>query len=186
MSDVSIGNRALQKLAAGSITALSDGTTLSDAVGLVYAGMRDVVLAQADWNFALKRATLTALGSTPSWGFLAEYTLPTDSIRIAQIERARPEEWSVEGGKILSTQGTTINVIYIHRNVDTTTYPETFIDALASRIALELTEHLVQSRTKKEAMAAEYAQAIRTARQINKLEGTPNLLDDGDWLNARG
>jgi len=185
MTDIAIGNRALQKLAAGSITALSDGSVLGDAVGLVYSDTRDFVLSQANWNFAIKRVVLTALSSVPSWGFAAEYTLPADSIRVVKIEDARPDDWSVEDGKILSKQGTTINVLYIYRNVDTTTYSQVFIEALSARIALELTEHLVQSRTKKETMAAEYNDAIRVARQINKLEGTPNLLDDGSWLDSR-
>jgi len=185
MSDVSIGNRALQKLAAGTITALSDGTTLGDAVGLVYAGTRDFVLASANWNFALKRASLTALGTVPAWGYGAEYTLPSDSIRILKVENARPDEWSVEGGKILSTQSTTINIIYLFRNTDTTTYPQIFIEALATRIAFELTEHLVQSRTKKETMAAEFTQVMSQAMRLNALEGTPNILDNGSWLDSR-
>jgi len=185
MSDVSICNRALQKLAAGSITALSDGSKLGDACGLVYAETRDFVLASANWNFALKRASLTALGSTPVWGYGAEYTVPSDSVRVIKVENAREDEWSVEAGKILSKQGTTINILYLFQNTDTTTYPQICIEALATRIAFELTEHLVQSRTKKETMAGEYAQVMNQAMRLNSLEGVPNQLSNGSWLDSR-
>lgn len=185
MTDITICNRALQKLGAGTITALSDGTRLGDACGLVYAELRDSVLAGANWNFALKRAVLTVLGTSPAWGYTKEYTIPADSLRVAKVDRLVVDEWSAEDGKILCDQDTSINIIYIYQNTTTTSYSPMFVEALTARIAWELAEYLVQSRTKKEDLRNEYLQIMQEARRINGIEGTPNALDNGSWLDSR-
>ncbi len=63
-SQVSICNAALRQLGVAKITALSDSVEQARILTDIYDAILDEVLAAHPWNFAIKRATLTALGGT--------------------------------------------------------------------------------------------------------------------------
>ncbi|MFT3906825.1 MAG: hypothetical protein QM718_11015 [Steroidobacteraceae bacterium] len=64
-SEVSICNRALIKLGAQTILALTENNTRSRVMAQTYAIVRDAELDRHRWKFSLKRAALAALSTTP-------------------------------------------------------------------------------------------------------------------------
>ena len=61
-----------------------------------------------------------------------------------------------------------------------------FVDALACKIAWHICERMTQSNSKKEALQAEYAQAISDARKVNALEIGVQTQPVDEWLLSRG
>lgn len=51
----------------------------------IYGQTRDEVLAERDWPFALRAATLAASGQTPPSPWSSEFTYPSDCLRIRNI-----------------------------------------------------------------------------------------------------
>ena len=65
---------------------------------------RDEILAAHRWNYAKKRAYAIET-TTPIFGWDNAFTKPNDAIKVWAIEEAPDAEWEVEGGLILTNEG---------------------------------------------------------------------------------
>lgn len=187
-STVDICNRALQKLGAERIISLTQNSTSARACNLAYESVRDAELRAHAWNFAIKRVQLAADAAAPSYGYDYAYTLPSDCLRLLpndHNEGVYPRDWKVEGRKILTNESAPLKIRYIRRITDTTQYDATFVEALASRMAIEMCEELTQSNSKRQLAQDEYRAAIREARKMNAFENPPVEQQTDDWLTAR-
>lgn len=196
-SEVDVANRALTKLGAARITALSDDNKQARAIDSMFDIVRDAELRAHIWAFAVKRASLTALGTTPEWGFSYEYAIPADCLRLIQVNEvyqgpdlsdyrnAPTAEYVLEGGKILCDFASPLKIRYIFQEDDPTNWDSTFVEAMACRLAAELAEDLTQSNTKKDAAWKEYDQAIKTAIRSGAVEQQHQDMPDDSWVLSR-
>lgn len=183
VSVVSICNRALDKLGSESITSLGDNTAPARACNRLYDSLRDAVLRDHPWNCAITRTSLAKLSAAPAWGFANQFLWPADCLRVLSVDTDLA--WKVESRKILTDAGSPLNIIYIKSVTDPSEFDGLFIEALASRLAVELAEPLTQSNTKKEAAWREYVEAKSMAKSGDAQEGTPDTLPEDEWINAR-
>ena len=107
-SEVGICNLALQKLGAESISSLTEDSRNARAVNACYAEMRDAEISAHPWSFARTRATLTASATTPDFEFTYQFTLPVGALRL-QLPRQAGLDWELEGGAILTNDGTPLD-----------------------------------------------------------------------------
>jgi len=113
-SQVEIANRALTKLGAARIISFDDDNKQARAVKSMFEIVRDAELRAHLWSFSVKRVSLAALSTTPTWGFDYEYQLPSDYLRLVQVNDVYPgpslddyrnasvAEYVVESRKILT------------------------------------------------------------------------------------
>ena len=102
----------------------ADDNAASRAVEAIYSGTLENLLRTYRWSFAIKRAQLPQLSQVPVFGYLHQYQLPSDCIRIDAVTSDVyldwcDHEWSsynlpvpryqVEGRKIL----TDMDAVYI-------------------------------------------------------------------------
>jgi len=197
-SDVSIANSALSKIGGGSIIALTDDTPAGIAVNARYANVRDAELRRHVWRFAVKRASLAALTTTPAFGYALEYQLPADCLRLLVAGKFAPGlnlsefrwgvddlDYTIEGRKILTDIGAPLYIRYVYRVTDPTQFDPAFAEAFASRLGYELCTTLTDSTTRKDMAKADYKDAIREAIKANALEQPPQALADDSWLASR-
>jgi hypothetical protein len=77
-SVINICNIALARIGnSRTINSLTEKTKEAYTCNLFYESMRDAVLADNDWNFAMSRVVLADLGD-PAPGWLFRYQYPTD------------------------------------------------------------------------------------------------------------
>lgn len=183
-SVVGICNNALDKLGQSAITSLSDGNKAANLCSRNWEKVRDQVLRDHPWNFAVKRATLAASTDAPDWGFDNQFPLPSDSLRLLEVRDLRAGEYQLENGSILSNE-TVLYVRYITRIEDPNDFDSLFIDAVATRLAFELCEGLTQSNTKKEALWQEYGDSLTRAKKTDAQENPPVLLHEDSWVESR-
>jgi hypothetical protein len=196
-SQVEIANRALTKLGAARIISFGDDNKQARAVQSMFTIVRDAELRAHLWSFAVKRASLAALVSTPDWGFSAEYELPSDCLRLIQVNdtyqgpdmsnyrNSSTAEYQLEGGKILTDYPAPLKIRYIRREEDTAQWDSTFVEAFACRLAAEMAEDLTQSNAKKDAAWKEYDQAIMLAIRSGAVEQQPQDMPDDSWVLSR-
>lgn len=134
-----------------------------------YEPLRDAVLSEHDWQFAIKRTTLTTAGTGVDWGYTYAYTPPADMIKPIEARDVDPKgryigeggtlagasqenrlDWAWEGGQILVNNAEPF-FIYVARITDTTQFPSYFDQTLAQRLAADLAIPLVESRSMQEA-----------------------------------
>jgi hypothetical protein len=183
-SVVDVCNKALDKLGHGAITSLSDGTKAANLCDRAWPLVRDQVLRDHPWNFAVKRAVLAASNTAPEWGFSAKFPLPSDNLRLVEVRDLSTSEYSVEDGCI-QADADTLYIRYVYRVTDPNRYDSLFIDAAACRLAFELCEALTQSNTKKDALSQEYEDSLTRARRVDGQENPPQQYEEDDWIAVR-
>lgn len=180
---VTICNSALLKLGADKISALSQTTRAAVTCNTLYAYLRDEVMGESPWRFALKRAVLSPNGTTPAFDFDFSYDIPSDCLRLLS-----PDDdeiiWIQEGSQILCSE-TTLNMKYLYRNEDESSWDARFCEALAWRLCMELALSLTQSIPMKQEAEKSYKDALAQARAMNAVIGTPNPLEADIWSKAR-
>lgn len=196
-SDVAIANLALTKIGDLRITALSDNTKPAREINAIYGMLRDKLQRTYNWRFCVKRAALAADVATPVFDYSYQYSIPTDCLRILQINAYYPapdlsdlissggQEYVLEGGKILTRSSGVLNLRYLARIEDTTRFDSSFDEAFSALIAYNVCEALTQSDAKKNAALRDYRMALMDAVRANAIENPPESLADQTWITVR-
>jgi hypothetical protein len=183
-SVVDICNKALDKLGHGPITSLEDGTKAANLCNRNWGMVRDEVLRDHPWNFAVKRTSLAASTETPSWGFTYKFPLPADNLRLLEVRDLSTAEYQVESGHILANDAI-LYIRHIRKVTDPNEYDHSFINAVAVRLAFELCESLTQSSTKKGELWEEYKQSKIDAKGVDGQENPPQQFEEDEWISVR-
>jgi hypothetical protein len=184
-SVVDICNKALDKLGHGPITSLEDGTKSANLCNRNWSLIRDEVLREHPWNFAVKRAALAASTETPAWGFAYKFPIPADSLRILEVRDLSTGEYQVESGHILANDSV-LYVRYIRKATDPNEYDIHFVEAAAARLAHELCEPLTQkSANDRKLYWTIYQEALIAAKRTDGQENPPQVFEEDEWIEVR-
>ena len=182
-SPTEIANRALQCLGDTPILDITDNNERARIMRRAYEPVRKAELRKHIWNFARKRVVLAPDSVAPAFGFAYAYTWPGDCLRVFPQRCAR--DWTVEGRKILTDDGPSLELIYISDVTDVNTMDDMFVEAFAKKLAVETAEKVTQSTSKRELAQAEYKEAMAEARKVGAFEQIPQEFPTDDWLLAR-
>jgi hypothetical protein len=175
MDETTIANRALARLGARNILAMTDTSAEAVACALAYPSARDELLRSHRWNFARKRIALSRLADAPAFEYAYQYELPTDCLRLMEINDVDswdtlPPDYEIEGRKIL-TNSAALQVKYIARIADTTLYDVLFVRALVLQLAADIAEKVTGSSQLSSQMLQEKESLILgNARKIDANE----------------
>lgn len=191
-SQVSIFNRALIKLGEATVLSVNDNLKPARTLLSMYDATRDAELRAHTWNFSIKRARLSALVATPEWGWDLQYELPSDFLRLVQVNEfyvrtgiKQTTPFALEGNRILTNLQAPLAIRYVSRVTDTTKFDALFVDALSCKLAMEACEALTQSQSKFQTVASQYREAIQRAVATDAIENPPDELSWGSWLQSR-
>jgi hypothetical protein len=119
-SPVQICNAGLIKLGAERINSLSENNKRARLCNERFDGLRQEVLRAHPWNFAIRRADLVRLSTTPEYEYNYEYQLPSDCLRVLETAADKDNpggdilgnsitKYKIEGRKLLTNSASTIN-----------------------------------------------------------------------------
>jgi hypothetical protein len=186
-SVLGIYNSALAKVGCSPVSAVDDGSREATLITSIYEQKRDEVMAAHPWHGCVKRAVWSPDSVTPEFEYSYRYPLPTDCLRVLsdqEDEEFMDADWVVEG-RYLLTNYETINVRYIWRNTDVSSWSPQHAETLAWRIAQEIAYALTQSSDREQKCADNFRKALAEARSANGAEGTPKALVVDYWTRAR-
>lgn len=195
---VQIVNSALTKLGAKRITALADNLKEAREMNAIIDLRRDACLRAHNWSFAIERTRLSALSVAPEWGYSVAYQLPTDCLRVVQVNDTwiipglsdfigGPDEepFKIEGRKIVTDWASPLKLRYIKRVTDASQYDALFSEYFATDLAYQACEALTQSNTKAEKLRADLKDAVLAAIRANAIELPPQPIPDDSWMASR-
>jgi len=182
-TDIEIVNRALALLGTESITALTDNSKQASAANTLFNDSRASVFRAHPWNCLTRRASLPKDSVAPVFEFTNKFVLPADYLRLLGMEEPL-DKFQIEGRFILSDDDA-LNIIYTALITDVTTYDTLLIDALASRIAADLAQPLLNSTAAMESMWRMYELKLREAKFVDAQENAQDVLDADYWLDSR-
>jgi hypothetical protein len=111
------------------------------------------VLRSHRWNFASARVALSRLAEAPAFGFKYAYALPTDCLRVLEVNGVSGAgepgaEWEIEGRALL-TDETSVKAIYIKRETNLMYWDSLAIEWLVLALAAKLAPTIQGGSTSK-------------------------------------
>jgi hypothetical protein len=183
ITSTTIANSALAKLGADRIINLSDDTREARILREQYEKNRNELLRSHPWNFAIKRVALAALATAPAYGYSLQFQLPTDCLRVLEIDTIGME-WEREGNVIV-TDSAVVYIRYLYEVTEAGYFDSCFAEVLATKLAADVCFAITQSTTLKDMLTKEYQQKLREARSFDGQEGGPKRVYAREWLDSR-
>lgn len=181
---VSICNSALAKVGAETIISLTDNNERARLCNAQYEKNRDDLLRSHPWNFATRRVELAVLNTTPEYEFDYQFQLPSDCLRVLETDLPKDMDWKIEGRYILCNTNE-LRIKYIAKETDAAKFDSNFVEALASKIAADISYSLVQSVTLRDQLIREAQDKLRYARSYDAQESRGDRTYADTWLNSR-
>lgn len=196
-SPVEICNIALGWLGGTLIISLDDPSVEAKLCKANYDSIRDTVIEEREWTFAVKRLEPVALVDRPLYGYDRAFQIPEEVIRILQVSRAGGDvvsgdvqgsfisatrggtgtgretriEWNREGDQILASNADRIYARVLIRIEDTTKFSPAFTQALAARLAMDLAIPLTNDAKLQSVMAGMYGEKMQLAASTDGMQG---------------
>lgn len=184
-SKIQICNSALSLLGVDEpILSLDDDKKVARLCKINFELVRDELLEDHYWNFALKRKELAKLSSGPIFDFRNAFQIPSDVVRIRKINGRPNIMYKVEGNKLLTNESK-VMIQYISRETDVSLYSPSFKEALAFSLAAKLAYSIVQSSTHMERLQNAAMEKLRNARSLDGQVDMPDDFVDDIFLDAR-
>lgn len=174
-SIVEICNLALMKFGDITITSLEDASKQARACKVFYPLLRDQLTYSYPWNFAMRRADISAqIATTPAFEFDYAYALPADCLRVWELYGEA--EFVVEYGELLTNEDTEIYIRYIRRVTETGRFSPAYVNCLATLIGAELSSKISDDQKMRASLLQElHSVLIPAAMQLNAMEGNRPL-----------
>ena len=189
--EVAICNQALGKLGANQITAINEDTVEGRLCDLYYDQTRRAMLQEVDWTFATKRYLLLPVNEDhPEELYDFRFPVPSEVIKILYVSDNPDEnyqndiDWQKEGPNIACNA----EKIYMRASYDelnTDYYTDLFKQALAVRLAAEMSRAITRSTTVFESLMKEYSAIISDAGRADGQQGRTRRIRSQRYINVR-
>ncbi len=183
VTQIGVCNSALIKVGAELISDITQTDRSARLLKNLWDHVRDQVLRDHPWHFAVKRVVLAPTGTAPAFDYDYAYDLPNDWIRVLRMDDDHID-WILENGQILTNEST-LNCIYIFRQDDPSLWDASFGEAFAWKLAEQIAYPLTQSLALKQEMTKSYKEALSLARSMNGVEGIMRGLIANTWTDQR-
>lgn len=184
VTETSICNSALIKVGAQRILSLNEDSEQARLVKEQYEKNRDELLYAHPWNFASDRVELAAVDAEPAYEFGYKFQLPADVLRVYGSNLSQDQRWKVEGRYLVAPEPN-IKILYIKKITDTSMFSPAFSEALAVKIAADISYSLTQNASLRQQLMQEYLIRLREARSFDGQESQGDRVYADSWLNAR-
>lgn len=181
MNKVQIANLALSNLGEAPIQSLTDDNARARICSARIDHTVEGVLRMHDWNSAMKRAALTKIDD-PLFGWNSTFQLPSDFIKAVEVWPV--SKYRLQGDTLLSNEKT-LSILYVANPVDVNTLDVLLGEALALKLAVEISETLTGKDGLKERMMQKWIIALQEARSANSKDKTPEHREESTFWNAR-
>lgn len=186
-TDLDLANAALSLLGEAPLNSLTDdrkaATVLTPRIGPV----RDALLRSHPWNFSSSRATLALSATSPPFGFANAFALPTDYLRVREVNGGLdPFEIERQGPiLVLLTDASSVNLKYTARVTNPSEWDPMFYETMAAALALDVSIALLGSDTDAYARTKDiFIGRLEQARSADGQENPPIEIHDDDFLGA--
>lgn len=175
-SEVEIINSSLNMIGATNIISRTEDSKSARVANQRFDPVRDAVMRAHPWNCLVTRKAIAAEADSPAFTWAYQFTLPTDPycLRVLRLDYL-DVDFRVEGRKILCDEET-INLVYLGRQTDPNNWDVLLIEAIAARLAADMSFALVQSSSLTTNMFALYESKLSEARFVDATEGTPGSV----------
>jgi hypothetical protein len=165
ISEVSICNQALSWVGANLIASMDEPNSVSEWCKNNYPFLRDAVLEERMWTFAIGKAVSTT-ANKDDWDSYYMHRLPEEWLAVYYVYTDQygneAAVWRREGEYIVSPSDT-IYMLGVRRIVDTNKFSNLFVQALAARLACDMAIPFAEDKELQANMWTLYAAKLEEA-----------------------
>lgn len=196
-SKMDIINLALANLSREPLQSLSESNSEAFQLKVHWETSLASVLRDHPWGFAMRRKPLAALAESPI-GFSYAYVYPDDCIQARRILPAGGGPWHgrmsypFEVGRSLDGRHKAIladlpgaALEYTTRQVPCEEFDPQFVNALAWRLAAEISLAVHADPQSHQSAISTYSAQLQQAKALDMRESLSPRLPDGDFLGSR-
>lgn len=191
-SSTSICNLALTRIGHEPVLSLDEDSKAARMCTLHYSETLEFMLRAHPWNFAVRRAELAQLVSTPEFEYTYQYTMPADCLKVLRTEDdslGYVTDYRLEstagGERVMVTDASTVKIEYVASVTDPNLMDALFRDAFAARLAAELAVAMTDNSAMTEKLFEIAETKLRIAMTADAQEGTPRDIIADEWVMAR-
>ena len=204
LSKTGLANLALGELGADLVEDIdSDDSRPAELCRTHFDTVRDAVLEDRDWSFAMDRWVLPKSSTPPAFGYLARFPMPATILRVVTVDAgdegdvvdafmaamdpapASGLDWVKEGRFILAnTTGANVLVTGVKQAVDPSTWPAAFAQAFVARLAHELAVPVTQDHGRSVELWKLYQEKLQAASSSDGRQGRSQRIKSS-WLRQR-
>ena len=168
-----VANRALGRLGAVRITALTDTTAQARAVAACFPGVPDWVLRSWKWRFALNRVALTNPEAAEGTDWTWRYTLPPDCLEVFPEDTHLDDvEFVIEADRLLCDLEAPLWLRYVRQVTDPSQWDPAFAEVLGWKLAMEMQPELAPAMSPF-TLSSGFESALRQAYRSGAVERSP-------------
>ncbi len=189
-TSVTICNAALIALGEDLIVALTDQTKRAYLCNARYDAVRRDVLRRRPWSCAKAQAQIAASVTGPSFGYANAFALPTDFLRLWDVEgdndaTTSDYPWELVGAFIQTDDDGPINLNYVSDLQNTAQMDSLLVQCISLALAADICVALTQSQDKREKLLMELEQKLSEGALVTSQENSPKEWDEDVWLRSR-
>ena len=136
----------------------------------------DEILRTHPWSCSIRLATLTEVATAPDWGFKRAFQLPSDMMRLLQINGQEPgisQQYFDIQGKLLLTEWEEAKIRFVQR-IDVPEFDPLLARAIALQLAVKICIPLSLNMQNLQLCSQLFDKAIGEAKRANAIEKTTN------------
>ena len=191
-------NDAFLEIGVSTIVDVSDNSPQAIRANALFPRVVRAELRKHAWSCALDRAQLPAMSTIPMFGYIQQYQLPADFIRLWMVGlnyidpiltdyvSGDDSAFCIEGTLLLCNESAPLPIRYIKDVQGLIQQWDTlFREIVILKLAQKLIPSTVKSETKYDVMGKEYDKIIKVAKRINAIELPPTPMSDNAWDMGR-
>lgn len=194
MSKIEIINRALLKLGEPPVSSLNDAA-FGKTYELIYEDVKNLLLSAYPWGFALGCKHLQKREQKFMQKYM--YELPADCLLLTEVtgdvknsyvteaHLGSIKDYEVIDNCVVCSFDKGIDVVYVRSVDDDKTFSFTFREALAAKLASEMSMRLKHSINLRQAFENEFYNLIRVAELNNEIVKSKEIMADSSWVSVR-
>lgn len=193
ISDTRIANLALIEIGVNIIESLDAQNNVANVMNEIFEQTRDELLEDYEWNFAMRRQTLSLVTRTIDKGqkftdnseYANAFQLPTDPFCLSAREMWNTESpFKIEGRLLLTDEGG-VDLKYIALITDPSQFSKKFIASLVSLLASKAVLPLKKDSKAKAVLYQLHRDILLDAKASDGQEGTPEEIRDTELIDVR-
>lgn len=183
LSEIDIINRALYKMGDQRIAARTENNKRARLMNDLYDGVRDELLRECPWNFAIARDSLAADPVEPLYEWSTKFAVPADLLYMVSTENRTA--YRLEGNFILSHQENSLKITYVRRVTDTTEFDSGFAELFAIKLAYEGVAQIAADIPLRDRLLRDLEIKTIRAKKTDGQEDDPRPMPVDTWELAR-
>ena len=180
-----MANTALTRINKQVLQTLDDSSTSAMLCNQLIPQCVKMVLNQNDWHSARKRALIAPQLEAPAFGYIHQFAMPSDFVRLMKVHSELP--WEKEGETILSDEEALAITYIAYPNTPDTLDP-LIVDTITTLLAAQLSVSLTSDSTITNLLYQESEQKLykaRLAEDAGEPDEKPPLHDWTLEMNMR-